>query len=138
MNDFDNHIPNHLIVNLNMFFWANPNNIMGVFSPASLFEAYCLTLLDSVGKSDYDWGSLMEWVSEELDPSAGSRPGYEQLMSDANFIMSMQQSVVAGFSSFITDNRHFVMHTLVPVIYQADLVKAYQDGVPHVVRLQCM
>lgn len=130
------YLPNQLIVNLNDFRWTNPNNIMGIFSPAALFEAYCYTLWNSVGKPDYDWASLMEWVSEELGPNGNPHDDHTPLITDPNFIMVMQQSVVMGFTSFIGENRLFVIHTLAPAVHHTDQLLVAQDGVPNVMRLQ--
>lgn len=132
-------LTNQLIVNLHDFRWSNPNGIMGIFTTAALFEAYCYTLWNSIGYADYNYAFLMEWVSEELGPNANGCPGDDStpLISDTNFIMMMQQSVMCGFMNFVTENRLFVSQTLAPSLMNVgkQLLVA-QDGVPNVMRIQ--
>lgn len=132
-------LTNQLIVNLHDFRWSNPNNIMGIFSVAALFEAYCYTLWNSVGRPDYNYATLYEWVSEELGPNANGNPNDDRtpLINDPAFVYSMQQSALCGFTSFVIENKAFVMHTLAPSLMQAkDQLLVAQDGVPNVMRIQ--
>lgn len=133
------YLPNQIIVNLNDFLWTNPNNIMGIFSTAALFEAYCYTLWNSIGKSDYDYASLMEWVSEELGPNGNPIGEGVPLVTDTNFVFSMQQSVVCGFSNFVAQNQTYIRYSLGPNLAMiTEQLLVAQDGVPDVMRLQYM
>lgn len=132
-------LTNQLIVNLHEFRWTNPDGIMSIFSTAALFEAYCYTLWNSIGQTDYNYAYLMEWVSEELGPNANGRSDDEHtpLIADSNFILLMQQSVMCGFINFITENRLFVAQTLAPSLMNVgQQLLVAQDGVPNVMRIQ--
>jgi hypothetical protein len=131
------YLPNQFIVDLNTFIWTNPNNILGIFSHTMLFDAYTNTLFNSIGKADYDYGSLMEWVDKELGVDGNPDCVVTPLVNDPNFIQYMQSSVVAGFCDFITNNRVYVARTLIPVLQQVgDIVMVTQDDASHTVRLE--
>lgn len=133
------YLPNQLIVNLNEFRWTNPNNIMGIFSTAALFEAYCYALWNSIGEQDYDYVWLMEWVTEELGPNGNPYGENIPVIADTSFIFCMQQAIVCGFRSFVSENTAFVKHTLVPSLMRSkEQLLVAQDGVPNVMRVQYM
>lgn len=131
------YLPNQFIIDLNTLIWSNPNNVMGIFSPSALFEAYCQTLWHSVGKSDYDYGHLMSWVDDELGPNGNPNSEAMPLIVDPNFIAIMQQSVISGFISFVTQNRAYLSGAIIPELCRAaDTMFISQDDKSGVVRLQ--
>lgn len=130
---YDRYLPNQYIINLNSLMWSNPNNIAGIFSVPSLFDAFCSTLFNSIGKSDYDYGSLDTWVDEELGISDETASN----AIDGMFLAMVKQDILVAFCNFITYNRAYVQHTLIPVIKNVrDNMSVRQDDSTGVVRLQ--
>lgn len=130
---YGRYLPNQFVINLNSLLWTNPNNIAGIFSIPALFDAFCFTLVNSVGKMDYDYGSIDTWVDEEL----GVNDDTSECIVDYTFVAMVKQDVLAAFCNFITHNRAYVQHTLVPVITSVnDNMSVRQDDITGVVRLQ--
>lgn len=126
-----NYLPNQFLLDLNMLIWTNPNNIMTLFSPRELFEVFCSCLHHSIGKTDYSYHVLYDWVEEEICASAYFNG------SDANLIWSAQQDVLSAFCHFITNNRVYVQQTLIPELRKViDLLSVRQDDASGTVRLQ--
>lgn len=131
------HLPNQFIVDLSAMVWTNPNNIIGVFSQAMLFEAFCHALYNTIGKSDYDYGSLLEWVDSELgcmgNPDSETLP----LVNDVTFIQIMQSTIITAFCEFVINNRAYLAGAVIPILQAAEHVAMVtQDDNTGVVRIQ--
>ena len=131
------YFPNQMIIDLNSLLWSNPNNVMGIFSPTALFEAYCQTLWHSMGKPNYEYAHLMQWVDDELGPNGNPHSDAVPLVMDENFITVMQQSVISGFMSFVIQNQTYLAGVVIPALYRAhDTLIVSQDDQTNIVRLQ--
>jgi len=131
------YLPNQVFIDLRSLIWTNPNNIMNMFSPVNLFDAFCSTIQNSMGRNEYDFGHLYDWVAEEMGPNGNPFEDHRPLVVDSVFVTCLQNDTVSAFCSFITNNRLFIESTLAPILGQVrDSFNIAQDDNSNVIRFE--